>query len=116
MFRVSFYWREIDEFTPGGVPTGLTQKLNDQRMMMQGTGGSTPRCVALEGKLGESVGCSIHQNRPSVCREFAASYENGEPHDRCDAARARFGMPPLRPEDWDDPINPPVRPPEPEVA
>ncbi|HMR12025.1 MAG TPA: YkgJ family cysteine cluster protein [Polyangiaceae bacterium] len=28
------------------------------------------RCVALEGELGEHVGCAMHRERPTVCRKF----------------------------------------------
>jgi Fe-S-cluster containining protein len=30
------------------------------------------RCVALTGKVGCDVGCSIYNNRPNACRAFAA--------------------------------------------
>ncbi|MCA9630885.1 MAG: YkgJ family cysteine cluster protein [Myxococcales bacterium] len=30
------------------------------------------RCVALEGELGLSVRCAMHQQRPSACRRFRA--------------------------------------------
>jgi len=114
LFRVSFYWGEADDATPGGVPVGLTEQLTAHRLMMKGTGAPPHRCVALEGELGKSVRCSIHQNRPSPCRAFEASWANGAPHDRCDEARARYGMPPLKPEDWLDPVSPPWQTPDPE--
>jgi uncharacterized protein len=103
-FRVSFYWTEADDATPGGVPADLTERAPLPHMlMMKGTGGSAPRCVALEGIPGQTACCSIHPVRPSVCRAFAASYEDGDtPNERCDAARARAGLAPLRPEDWWD--------------
>jgi uncharacterized protein len=115
LFRVSFYWREIDEFTPGGVPTHLTEQLNAHRVMMQGTGGSSPRCAALVGEPGNAVTCTIHQSRPSVCRAFVASHSEGRHEERCDSARARFGLPPLTPADWISPDQHPDddRPPEP---
>ena len=47
------------------------------------------RCVALEGRIGESVGCSIYTLRPSPCRDFEASFEFGQHKPRCDEARAR---------------------------
>ena len=28
------------------------------------------RCAALEGKIGEKVGCAIYDERPNVCRAF----------------------------------------------
>jgi len=103
-FRVSFYWGEADDVTPGGVPVELTEKLTHHRLMMKGTGGSTPRCVALVGEIGGAHGCSIHPRRPTPCRDFPASYSDGvTPHDRCDKARAKYGLPPLTPADWQDP-------------
>lgn len=30
------------------------------------------RCVALTGKLGVKVGCSIYHDRPTICRSFTA--------------------------------------------
>ncbi len=103
MFRVSFYWGESNLTTPGGVPVEMTDRLGPHRLMMKGTGGSNPRCVALEGELCKQVFCSIHPNRPSVCRAFDASWVNGVQNERCDQARARFGLPPLKPEDWISP-------------
>ena len=66
-FRVSFYWAEADD-AGGLVPSALT-----------------------------AVHCTIYENRPSPCREFAMSGENGEENDACNRARARYGLPPLRP-------------------
>lgn len=114
LFRVSFYWTESDEVTPGGVPAELTEVAPiPHRLMMKGTGTAPVRCVALKGNIGGEIGCSIHTNRPSVCRDFPASYEDGvTPNPRCDAAREKFAMAPLRPEDWEihPPDNEPMRP------
>lgn len=102
-FSASFYWAEADDTTPGGVPTELTRKLSPFFRVMRGTEGSTPRCIALEGEIGQRVACSIHPRRSTTCREFPASYEDGvTPHDRCDKARAKWGLAPLVPEDWID--------------
>jgi Fe-S-cluster containining protein len=79
----------------------LTEDLDPFRKQMKASGPKRlPRCVALTGKLGERVGCSIYENRPTPCRQFAASYENGERNPRCDEARQVYGMPPLRPQDF----------------
>ena len=107
MFRVSFYWREVaDDENPGGVPPGLTETAPvPHRVMMRGTGADPVRCVALEGEPGRAVRCGIHPRRPTPCRAFAASYEDGlSPNPRCDEARARHGMRPLTPDDWTDPV------------
>ncbi len=99
-FRASFYWAEADDVTPGGVPVEMTRKLNDFRRSMRGMDGPHPRCIALQGEIGTSVYCSIYERRASVCRAFVPSWENGEQNERCDRARAAWGLEPLRPEDW----------------
>ncbi|TRW48487.1 YkgJ family cysteine cluster protein [Aliidiomarina halalkaliphila] len=92
-FRVSFYWAEGDDAPAGFVPHELTEQVNSFYRCMQGTNSPTPRCVALSGTIGESVGCSIYGDRPTPCREFDASLDGSNP--RCDQARAKFGMLPL---------------------
>lgn len=114
-FRVSFYWGEADDVTEEGVPVALTERLGPHRLMMKGTGGSNPRCIALDGELCRSVRCSIHPSRPSPCRAFEASWASGRPEERCDQARARLGLPPLSPGDWVDPVTPPRTDPEPDL-
>ncbi len=58
------------------------------------------RCQALEGKIGADARCSIYSLRPSPCRAFTASYEDGRQNPRCDQARARYGFAPLKLKDW----------------
>lgn len=100
-YRASFYWAEADDATPGGVPAHLTRKLNPFRRVMIGMEGSSPRCTALEGTVGEGVRCTIYGSRPSVCRDLAASWADGTHNERCDKARAAWGLPPLTPESRD---------------
>jgi hypothetical protein len=100
-YRVSFYWREADDDTPGGVPVGMTEDFNDMRRMMRGTNDRAPRCVALEGEIGGLAPCAIYERRPSVCREFPASYSDGRHNERCDKARIKYGLPPVSPADWE---------------
>lgn len=102
-FRASFYWAEASDATPNGVPVELTDKLNDFRRVMRGTSGESPRCIALQGVIGGQVHCAIYERRASVCRDFAASYGNGEPNERCDQARAAWGLAPLLPDSWGRP-------------
>lgn len=101
-FRVSWYYQEADDYSPGGVPVALCDDLNSRMRCMRGTQYASPRCrcVALAGDIGVSVRCRIHAQRPSVCREFVPSYENGEQNPDCDRARAAHGMAPLTPEDF----------------
>lgn len=99
-FRASFYWAEGNDVEGGTVPVELTDKLNDFMRVMKGTNSPTPRCIALQGTIGERIWCSVYEQRSSVCREFPVAWENGEPHDRCDKARAAWGLPPLTPDSW----------------
>lgn len=101
-FRVSFYWREADpEQTPLAVPAELTEDYNQFKLSMKGTNRKHhSRCVALLGKVGEGASCSIYSLRPSPCRDFAASFEDGVHRPRCDYARARYGLEPLKLKDW----------------
>jgi Fe-S-cluster containining protein len=93
-FRVSFYWSEA-------VPEEFTEKLNSHRCFMKGTGSpDRPRCIALEGEVGVRVACGIYASRPTPCRDFEASYENGVENPRCASARTAKGLAPLGPEDW----------------
>lgn len=102
VFRVAFYWREADpEQTPLAVPAELTEHYTQFKLSMKGTGNKHHcRCVALEGKVGEGATCSIYSLRPSPCRDFEASFEDGTQKPRCDYARAKYGLPPLKLKDW----------------
>lgn len=88
-FRVSFYWAETDAHPEGSVPHQLTQKLNPHLVCMNGTEKNPPRCVALEGEIGKSVGCTIYQLRSSTCRAFEAGSE------ACNRARKNYGLMPI---------------------
>ena len=97
-FRVSFYWREAEqEDKDFPVPKELTEDQSSHLRCMKGTNQKHyNRCVALEGKIGEQVQCSIYLHRPSPCRDFKESYENGIRNPKCDEARAAYGLPPLK--------------------
>lgn len=101
-FRVAFYWREAEPREhASAVPGQFWEELTDQLRCMKGTSVKhNPKCVALQGQIGQRVGCSIYNNRPSPCRQFTASYENGEPNKRCDEARAKHGLRPLLRSVW----------------
>lgn len=101
-FRVAFFWREAEKgFTTHTVPSGLFEESDDFHRTMKGTAEKNPRrCVALEGRVGDFVNCTIYENRPSPCRDFTASYEDGKKNPRCDEAREGIGLKPLRREEW----------------
>jgi len=94
-YRASFYWAEADNAPGGTVPVELTEKLNDFRRVMKGTSQKSPRCIALLGEIGQSVRCSIYEVRASVCRDFDLSWLNNVHNERCDQARAAWGLAPL---------------------
>lgn len=93
-FRVSFYWAESED-AGGVVPQALTEQVTPFLSCMQGTNRKSPRCVALDGEVGQSVSCSIYLNRPTPCHEFDQSGLNGVSNEACDRARAQYGLPPV---------------------
>ena len=99
-YRVSFYWAEADDATPDGVPVALTEGISPHLRAMRGTNQPQPRCIGLQGIIGAAVHCAIHPQRPSPCRAFLPSFENGTANPRCDEARAAYGLAPLTPADW----------------
>jgi hypothetical protein len=101
-FRVSFYWAEGDDASAGGVPVCLTEKVTAFRRAMRRTGPPERHCVALEGIPGHKVRCTIYNHRPSVCRQFAPSWQEGVRNARCDQARAEIGLEALHPDSWKD--------------
>jgi len=101
-FRVAFYWREAEtQEHAQAVPAQLWHELTPWLRGMNGTEKKhNPKCTSLQGRIGELVGCQIYANRPSPCREFQASFENGQINTRCDQARAKHGLPKLTGLDW----------------
>ncbi|MFY7855105.1 MAG: YkgJ family cysteine cluster protein [Rubrivivax sp.] len=85
-FRVSFYWGEADDAPGGTVPAALTEPVSPLHRCMRGTSRTPSRCVALEGRVGESVRCGIYAQRSSTCREV-------QPGDaQCLKARRAHGL------------------------
>lgn len=94
VFRISFYWAEADDAVAGGVPVHLTERVNPVRIAMRRTGAPLKRCAALQGVPGQNVHCSIYEKRPSVCRNFEPSWEEGKHNPLCDKARRLLGLEP----------------------
>jgi len=95
-FRVSFFWGEC--LSAGGtVPDNLVIQVGPHRVAMSGTEARPARCTGLLGEVGSVVRCTLYEQRSSPCREFGASWYDGEANPRCDAARAAHGLPPLTP-------------------
>lgn len=104
-FVVAFHWSEteIDASTGAlAVPAALTEPIDPHRLAMRGTFHRAPRCVALHGDVGRHASCTIYPQRPSPCRTLQPAWEFGAPSPQCDRARARHGLAPLRPEDWQE--------------
>ena len=81
----------------GTVPDELVEQISPSRVAMIGTGCKPVRCTSLVGEVGSTVQCSIYEKRSSTCREFDASWVDGQANPDCDAARAAFGLPALQP-------------------
>lgn len=97
------------EGRPGPVPEELTEDRNHTFRCMKGTNDNHHvRCVALKGKVGSSVSCEIYSLRPTPCRDFQASFEEGEHEPRCDRARAKYNLRPLSRQDWAAPTAPAI--------
>ena len=100
-FRVSFYWVETTDAAEGIIPAHLTEDLTPFVRAMKGSNQSNPRCIALDGKIGSSVCCSIYNQRPSTCHDFGLEFSDGlvtispEDYERCTHARAHFSLPPV---------------------
>lgn len=92
--RVSFHRSQL-ESRGGCVPDALADDETDSTCRMRGTDRSPPRCVALVGKVGESVRCGIYEYRPDPCREFMPDGVFGLNNAECSRLRARFGLAPL---------------------
>ena len=103
-FRVSFFWGECQS-AGGLMPDDQVVLIAPQRVAMRGTDSKPTRCNALMGDVGQGVRCTLYKERSSTCREFEASWVNGEHNPQCDAARSAHGLPPLMP-----PVSPSVSP------
>lgn len=82
-FRVSFYWAEALE---QGLPEDLYEPLSSTLACMKGTHSKAPRCIALAGHIGQSVCCTVYDQRTSPCREVQVADA------QCQKARMRHGL------------------------
>ncbi len=89
-YRVSYYWGEK-------VPEVYYEEVSPMFRGLKNISDSSGRlrCIALEGEVGCKAICQIYESRPSPCRNFKFSYEDGKHEPRCDEARAKHGLPPL---------------------
>jgi Fe-S-cluster containining protein len=94
-FRVDFHRSDLANAAVPGVPEALTVPLTATLVRMRGSDEAAPRCVALEGAVGQCVRCTIYEQRPGPCRDFAPYAPLGIGDDACDRARRRHGLAPL---------------------
>lgn len=112
-YRVSFYWGEADPGQGGVVPIEWTEDVTAFRRCMRGTNYPPVRCLALNGNIGQAVSCVLYEQRPSPCREFGITFLPGEQRfdvgdlDRCNEARAAWGLPLLSMEYFQAEVVPP---------
>lgn len=98
-FQVTFDSQETD-LEQFNVPKTMVVPLSPEKMALKFQNQNCRRCLALKGTIGHNVGCAIYENRPSPCRNFKASFENGIHQPRCDAARMKMGFSPLTEKDF----------------
>ena len=94
-YPVLFGREELDTEPEGWVPTALAEPYLTRCAHMRGTTQSPRRCVALEGTVGAEVRCTIYDQRPSPCRDFAPEADSGGADARCADARRAHGMLPF---------------------
>ena len=82
-YRVSFYWAEVETT---GLDETFTEQLNAWYSCMRGTNSASPHCIALQGQVGERVGCAIYEQRLSPCREVQIGDE------KCRHARTKYAL------------------------
>ncbi len=98
-YKVAFHWSETLEGSHH-VPVASTISISPHRNAMNGTSQPVPRCAELLGEVGVVTSCQIYERRPSCCRDFKASFENGLHSKGCDDARFGKGFKALTLDDW----------------
>ncbi|APX61599.1 YkgJ family cysteine cluster protein [Acinetobacter schindleri] len=83
-FRVSFYWAE-------GIPMPehYTEPVTSVYSCMAGTNQKNPRCIALQGTIGEQVSCGMYELRSTSCKEVQVADA------QCNKARIAHNMIPF---------------------
>ena len=94
-FRVDFHRADLATADHAGVAPELAVPVTERLFRMRGTDDAPPRCIALDGEVGQHVRCTIYENRPGPCRDFAPYAPLGIGDDACDRARRRYGLVPL---------------------
>lgn len=71
------------------MPEHYTEPVTAVYSCMKGTNQKQPRCIALEGEVGQQVSCGMYELRSSSCKEVQIADE------QCNKARRHHNMIPL---------------------
>ncbi|OTG88404.1 zinc/iron-chelating domain-containing protein [Acinetobacter sp. ANC 4558] len=93
-FRVSFYWAEGIE-----IPENMIEQVTPIYSCMKGTNQQQPKCIALQGIVGEQVSCGIYEVRSSSCKEVQVADE------QCNKARMAYNLIPFISIETEIPMN-----------
>jgi uncharacterized protein len=93
-FRVDFPQEELQS-QGGCVPDTLADEIRSGTFRMRGTDSAQPSCAALQGIVGVTAWCGLHEYRPNVCRDFAPFSAHERFDEACNRARGRHGLPAL---------------------
>ena len=91
-FRIDFHYSDLATAERPGVPPDMAVPVTERLFRMRGSDDAPPRCIALAGEIGREVHCTIYENRPGPCRDFAPYAPLGVGDDACDRARRRHGL------------------------
>lgn len=94
-YRITLPRIELASAPDGWVPVDLTLPYTATTACMREHPEQPGRCIALAGKVGHAVSCTIYPQRPSACREFAPLSVIGIGDEACDEARRHCGLVPL---------------------
>lgn len=71
------------------MPSDYVEQLTAVYSCMQGTNQKQPRCIALNGVIGQQVSCTMYEQRSSSCKEVQAG------DTQCAKARQAHNLIPL---------------------
>ncbi len=71
------------------MPSDYVEPLTAVYSCMQGTNQKQPRCIALDGVVGQQVSCTMYEQRSSSCKEVQAGDA------KCAKARQAHNLIPL---------------------
>jgi Fe-S-cluster containining protein len=94
-YRITLPRVDLDSRAGGWVPASLTQSYTPTTACMRENPERPGRCIALSGEIGRQVHCTIYEQRPAACRDFAPLTAIGSGDDACDEARRHCGLKPL---------------------